>query len=72
MSNPMKKGFDRTSIVKDISEREKIIEQFQATGFIDRNDAIDKIKSIQITDRELAKATIVKQIQWQRIIPYNL
>ncbi len=72
MSNPIKKELDRISIVKDISEREKIIKYFQATGFIDRNDAIEKIKSIQITDRELAKATIAKQIQCGTVDLYQV
>ncbi len=72
MSNPIKKELDRISIANDISEREKIIEYFQATGFIDRNDAIGKIKSIQITDRELAKATIAKQIQCGTVDLYQV
>ncbi len=72
MSNPIKKELDKISIVKDISEREKIIEYFQATGFIDRNDAIEKIKSIQITDGELAMATMAKQIQCGSVDLYQV
>ena len=61
MGNSIKKEYDRLSITKDIAERQNIIRQFQITGFLDRNDAIKKIESIQVTDAELALATIVKQ-----------
>lgn len=61
MSNLTKKEYDKLSITKDIIEREKIVHQFQTTGFLARNDAINKITSIQFTDAELALATKVKQ-----------
>lgn len=61
MSNQIKREYDKQSITRDIIEREKIINQFQSTGFLDRNDAIDKITSIQFTDAELAFATKAKQ-----------
>lgn len=61
MSNLIKREYDELSITKDIIEREKIVHQFQTTGFLDRNDAINKITSIQFTDAELALATKVKQ-----------
>ena len=56
MGNSIKKEYDRLSITKDIVERQNIIRQFQITGFLDRNDAIKKIESIQVTDAELALA----------------
>ena len=59
------------SLIKDIIEREKIVYQFQTTGFIDRNDAIEKINSIQITDIELAAATAVKQVQFGSVDLYQ-
>lgn len=61
MSNSIKREYDKLSISKNIAEREKIVYQFQTTGFLDRNDAIKKITSIQITDAELALATKAKQ-----------
>ena len=64
MSNPIKREYDKLSLTKDIVEREKIIYQFQTTGFFDRNDAIGKINSIQLTDIELATATVAKQVQF--------
>lgn len=63
MGNSIKKEYDRLSITKGIVERQNIIRQFQITGFLDRNDAIKKIESIQVTDAELALATIAKQAQ---------
>lgn len=63
MSNPIKREFDKTSLAKDIIERENIIHRFQATGFLDRNDAIKKIETTLITDSELALATVTKQAE---------
>lgn len=61
MSNPIKKEYDKQSITKDIMDREKIICQFQTTGFLNRNDAIEKITSLQSTDDDIAIATKIKQ-----------
>ena len=61
MSNPIKKEYDKLSLTKDIAEREKIVYQFQTTGFLDRNDAIEKITSLQLTDVELALTTKAQQ-----------
>ena len=60
MSNPIKREYDKLSLTKDIIERENIVYQFQTTGFLDRNDAIEKITALQITDAELALATKAK------------
>ena len=59
------------SLAKDIAERENIVNQFQTTGFLDRNDAIEKIKSIQLTDVELAWGTVAKQVQFGSIDLYQ-
>ena len=61
MSNTKKREYDKLSLTKDIIERENIVYQFQTTGFLDRNDAIEKITALQITDAELALATKAKQ-----------
>lgn len=63
MGNPIKREYDKMSITKDIIERENIIRQFQATGFLDRNEAIEKIMSLQLTDADMAIATVAKQKQ---------
>ena len=71
MSNPIKKEYDKLSLAKDIVERENIVYQFQTTGFLDRNDAIEKIKSIQFTDIEFAAATVAKQVQFGSVDIYQ-
>ena len=63
MSNPIRRECEKRSLLKDILEREKIVDQFQATGYLDRNDAIEKIISLQITDGEVAAATAIKKVQ---------
>lgn len=63
MSNQIKREYDKMSITKDITERENIVRQFQMTGFLNRNDAIEKIRSLQITDADLALATLAKQAE---------
>lgn len=49
MSNPIRKEYDKQSITNDIMKRENIIHQFQTTGFLDRNGAIEKIISLKTT-----------------------
>lgn len=61
MDNSIKREYDKLSVAKDIAERQNIIRQFETTGFLDRNEAIDTITSLQITDTELAVATKFKQ-----------
>lgn len=71
MSNPIKREYDKLSLTKNIIERENIVYQFQITGFLDRNDAIEKIKSVQLTDVELATATVAKQVQFGSVDLYQ-
>lgn len=63
MSYPIKRENDKMSITNDIIERENIIRRFQTTGFLDRNEAIEKIMSLQLTDVDTALATVAKQTQ---------
>lgn len=61
MDNSTKRNFDKLSVTKDIVERQNIIHKFETTGFLDRNEAINKVTSLQITDAELLTATKLKQ-----------
>ena len=63
MCNTLKREYDKLSVSNDIIERENIIHHFRNYGFLDRNDAIEKIKTLQLTDAELALATITKQVK---------
>lgn len=60
MSNPIKDIFDIESLPKDIVERENIIQNYRATGYFDRNDAIKKIQELRINDGDVAAVTTVK------------
>lgn len=62
MDNSIKTECDKLSVINDINERQNIIRQFETTGFLDRNKAINKITSLQITDTELLTATKLKQV----------
>lgn len=67
MGDTTKNVYDMLTITKDITEREKIVQQFQRTGFIDRNDAINKIVKLQTTDVKLAVATMAMQIAGESV-----
>lgn len=60
MKNPIINGWDRLSLEKDIIERDRIIEQYKLFGYLDRADAIDKIKELRATDLEVATVTATK------------
>lgn len=57
----MNETMEKFIILKDIKEREDIIKTFESTGDLDRNNAIKKVKELQITDSELQKSTIFMQ-----------
>ena len=57
MGNPIKDEFDKVSLEKDISEREHIIQLFQSTGVLNRNDAINKIVNLRMSDKDVTEIT---------------
>lgn len=54
MSNPIKDEFDKMSLANDIADREKIINKYQATGTLDRDDAIKKIVELRQKDAKVS------------------
>ena len=60
MNEQNKQTDDKTSIMKDINEREQIIMNYRFYGCLDRNKAVEKIKELRSTDKDIAKATIAK------------
>ena len=48
---------DKAMAMKDIAERKQIIDNYRLTGYLDREDAIQKIKSLRLTDSDVAAAT---------------
>ena len=51
---------DKVSIAKDIREREEIINKYYSTGILDRQQAIEKIQKLRLTDEQVAAATTVR------------
>ena len=63
MTESAKNEYDKASIVKDIEEREAIIQRFYATGELDREDAIRKFQALQIKDSEAAEVMALERIK---------
>lgn len=60
MCRPIKNETDIASLVKDIVERDRLINTFQRLGCLDQNDAIHKIQELRVRDKEVAEATSVQ------------
>ena len=56
-------SYDEVSLSKDMAEREQIIKLYKNTGYLDRDDAIKKIKELRVTDGEVAAVTAIKLAQ---------
>ncbi len=69
MDNSTKDNFDTGTLIKDIEERKHIISTYRTTGFLDRNDAIDKIMKLRVNDLEVAQITTVNLTQF--CIPFD-
>lgn len=57
MCRPIKNETDMASYVKDIVERDRLINTFQRLRLLDQNDAIHKIQELRVRDKEVAEAT---------------
>ena len=62
MSNPIFEAMNTASLIKDISERERIIETYKKTGQLDREDAISQIQELRCRDQEVTMATSARLI----------
>lgn len=60
LANSIKNEFDEVSIMKDIKEREEIINNYQSYGFLDKDDAIKKIQLLRISDEDIAAVTVLR------------
>lgn len=56
-------SYDEVSLSKDMAERERIIKLYKNTGYLDREDAIKKIKELRVTDGDVATVTAIKLAQ---------
>lgn len=51
-------NYNRESLIKDITEREKIILDYKMFGILDRDTAIRKILELRVKDKEVGEITI--------------
>ena len=58
MSNPIKDILDKQKLQQDIDERNAIIAQYYETGYLDRDNTIQKIRELRLTNEKVAKITI--------------
>lgn len=70
MKNNLNSILEEASIIKDIEEREKIINNYKMTGFINRDKAIEKIKELRLSDMDVAKVTSVKLAE--SAVPFDI
>lgn len=69
MDNSLNNAYDYSSLLKDIQERQDIINKYNTYGYLDRNDAINKIKELRITDKKVMTATAAELAV--RSVPFN-
>lgn len=60
MDNHFKEPYDRASMLKDISDREQMINNFRRTGYLDRDKAIQKIQELRLSDTDVGAATTAR------------
>lgn len=58
----IKQTCDNSTLMKDLTERQQIIQLFNCTGYIDRDNAIKKIKELRVTDVDVAAITSAKLV----------
>ncbi len=51
---------DKESLIKDINERNIIIQNYQITRSLDRDNAIRKIKELRKTDNDISRVAIIQ------------
>lgn len=60
MSNWEERMVDKASILKDISDRTQIIQNYERTGHLERDEAISKIQELRLRDKDVAIITSAK------------
>lgn len=53
----------KTDTLNSIKERKDIIDKYYQTGYLDRNEAVKKIKELRIKDENVGKVTTIKLAQ---------
>lgn len=55
-----KTNYDRASMLKDISERKQLIDEYRSTGYLNREKSIRKIQELRLTDSDVSAATSIR------------
>jgi len=55
-----KTNYDRASMLKDISERKQLIDEYRSIGYLNREKAIRKIQELRLTDSDVSAATSIR------------
>lgn len=63
------KDTDKEKLIKDIADRNFIINQYRLKGNIDRAEAIRKINELRISDNVVATITATKLLSYS--VPFN-
>lgn len=63
-------NYNRESLIKDITEREKIILDYKMFGILDRDTAIRKILELRVKDKEVGEMTIAALAKYST--PFNI
>ena len=58
--NTIKDMMDKESLIKDINERNIIIQNYQITRSLDRDNAIRKINELRKTDNDISRVAIIQ------------
>ena len=58
-----------TSKLKDVNDRQLLIDKYLTTGILDRDDAVSKIKELREKDKDIMTFTSVKLAQ--NAIPFD-
>lgn len=58
VSSPEKELYDLSSMLKDLEDRNQVIQRYRMTGYLDRADAIRKIQELRLTNADVAAATV--------------
>ena len=53
----------KADTLNSIKERKDIIDKYYQTGYLDRNEAVKKIKELRIKDENVGKVTTIKLAQ---------
>lgn len=61
MSNTLKDYYDKASVPREIADRIAVIQEYQRTGCLDRNRAIELIIKLRTCDKKMAAITIARK-----------